>query len=261
MFFACDNEYFGNSISSIETVYILPSLVLKEIFKNDRVPFSLPAINKKGSNKVIWLAGILSILLPQLDHHDAQELAATCTTMKEIYDIYPKVLEPIQPILDHLASVVSIIVSRTIAEEYEDDIEDIFYATNALPSIAVFILSIYATRDETPVNKDLLNGLLNFMPFPPETEENQEIFECLVQMMEDPDKYDSILIPTLKIFTTMLLMKKAEVEQFEFEPDLLKEMKDKLRTIVKLKPEIGKAITEDISDSRAKLNRFHALIR
>ena len=242
----------------IEWIAKAPFSVIPAILDPINAGLETSLINEKLATV---LAGILSILLPQLDHHDAQELAATCTTMKEIYDIYPKVLEPIQPILDHLASVVSIIVSRTIAEEYEDDIEDIFYATNALPSIAVFILSIYATRDETPVNKDLLNGLLNFMPFPPETEENQEIFECLVQMMEDPDKYESILIPTLKIFTTMLLMKKAEVEQFEFEPDLLKEMKDKLRTIVKLKPEIGKAITKDFSDSRAKINRFNALIR
>jgi hypothetical protein len=206
------------------------------------------------------LTGILKILLPQLDHHDVEELSATCATLKEIYDIYPNLLNPVIPLLEHLKKVVSVITIEP-DEDNEDEMEDIINATDALPSIAQLVLTIYAIDDSVPVYTELLAGLVSMMPFMPQVKENQELIECLISMMEEPEKFECVVVSTLKAFTELLLMKKVELDEYEFEQDTIKEMKDTLRTVVKSNPIVGKQIAKSLGPSRAKLNRFNALIR
>ena len=217
-------------------------------------------INQVSETQARALTAILSILLPQLDYHDVEELSATCATLKEVYDAYPDIIEPVAPFLEHLKDVVSVIIAEP-EEGNEDEIEDILNATDALPSIAQFVLTVYATNDNAKVYDELLTGLLSMMPFTPQVEENQELIECLISMMEEPDRFECIVVPTLKAFTELLLMKKVDLDEYEFEQDTIKEMKDTLRTIVKSNPNVGKQLAKTFGSSRAKLNRFNALIR
>lgn len=80
-------------------------------------------------------------------------------------------------------------------------------------------------------------------------------------MLDDQERFDSIVVPVLKLFTEMLLMKKSELEEYEFEEETLSNMKSTLKTIVKGNKNIQATITKDFQKSRAKLNRFMALIR
>lgn len=206
------------------------------------------------------LTGTLSVLLPQLDGHDVDELAATCRTLKNVYDVHPDVVEPCDPFFEHLAEVVGMIVSDPNEEE-EYFYGDIAHAVDSMPDIAQFVFTVYVSSETTRVIPELLEGILQVMPFGPDVEENEELMECLCSMLEDEEKFECIVVPALSVFTELLLMKKTELDEYELEEDTVTAMRETLKRIVKSNPEVGKQLTKRLGTSRAKINRFNALIR
>ena len=80
-------------------------------------------------------------------------------------------------------------------------------------------------------------------------------------MLNDSERFESVLVPGLKLITEILLMKKSNLEEYEFEDDTISEMKSTLKDCCKGNKQLQNEIIKDFGKSRAKINRFNALIR
>lgn len=207
------------------------------------------------------LTGILSVLLPQLNANDIDELSATCRTLKNVYEQHPDVVEPCDPFFEHLSEIVSNISEEDDKSDDRNYYGDMKSPIVCLPDIAMFVFTVYTSSETTKVFPELLQNILKHMPFRPEIEENEELMECLCSMLEEEDRFKSIVVPALSIFTELLLLKKAELDEYELEEDTVTMMKDTLKRIVKTDSDVQKQLQKLFGSSRAKLNRFNTLTR
>ena len=201
------------------------------------------------------IASFLKEFIKKLTPVDANELATSLNCLTSINKSYPAAVKPYNEVFEPILATVQLIAS---ADEEEDFATE---AITAMPDVAKFVFNVYASDPSVEVNEDLLGSLVSLMPFSPEVEGVADLLQNLVDMLDDQERFECIVVPTLKCFTELLLMKKSELEEFELEQDLIKSMKDTLKSICKKKPAIGKQITKDFQSSRAKVNRFNALIR
>jgi hypothetical protein len=197
----------------------------------------------------------LKEFINKLTFQDANEYAAVLSCLTSINKSFPGAAKPYEPIFEPIVKLVQAIAATDEEEDFQTE------AITAMPDVAKFVFNVYATDSEVEVNEDLLGSLVSMMPFSPEVECVPGLLQDLVDMLEDTERFESIVLPTLKCFTDLLLMKKSELEEFELEDDLVKAMKATLKAICKKTPAIGKQITKDFQSSRAKVNRFNALIR
>lgn len=201
------------------------------------------------------LAKLAAEQLEKLFLTDVNELIAICETIRHLLDSHPKTVKPINQYFPKLLTIVHAI--QEIGEE-----EDFaFEAVEAMPELARLVFAAYAADADLEVEEDLLGACVTMMPFSPEVEFVGDLLQNLIDMLEDQERFEAIVLPTLKMFTDLLLMKKNELEEFGLDPELVKSMKATLKRICKAKPALGKQITKEFGSSRAKINRFNALIR
>ncbi|OHS97151.1 hypothetical protein TRFO_36709 [Tritrichomonas foetus] len=201
-------------------------------------------------------AKVLRTFLGRLDMGDTDELIAVCNTLNSLFNVFPNKMTPIVDFLKPLENFAK----SCIDMEGEDDLID-DEMIEAMPSVADFAFHIYANDDNVEVLPDLINPLLELLPFQPQVEEVSGILENLMTMLEDTERFGEILVPALRALTDILLMKKSDLEEFNFDDDLMKNMKQTLKTCCKGNKRLIDQVTVDIKKNRAKLNRFNILIR
>jgi hypothetical protein len=214
--------------------------------------FEVCAIKEDGAKEIVTF---LKEFLKSLTPADANEIASSLNCLTVINKSFPAAVKPYNDIFETVLRAVELVAGADDDEEFAGDV------IAAMPDIAKFVFNVYSSDPEIEVNEDLLGSLISMMPFSPEVEGVPDLLQNLVDMLEDQERFECIVVPTLKCFTELLLMKKSEQEEFELDKDLIKSMKDTLKAICKQKPAIAKQITKDFQSSRAKVNRFNALIR
>jgi hypothetical protein len=212
------------------------------------------AIKEDGAAIIV---GCIKELMDKLLITDSNELIEAAKCLTSINQAFQNVINPdVKFFLDKIHSIVQIITDSS-AEEEEMMIE----VATAMPEFSRFVFNVYATNASIEVNEELLLSFVRMIPFPPEVEFVGELLGYIVDMLVDEERFECIVVPALKAFTELLLMKKSDIEKYDLDQDTLKDMKETLRTIVKKKPAVGKQIIKDFQSSRVKVNRFNALVR
>jgi len=209
------------------------------------------AVDEKQASTLVQ---ILKNFLGKLDSTDIEELNSTNYLLMKIWEVHPASLEPIDPIFDHLHSIVESISGGEEEESMEASYQ-------IIPSIAHLTFTIYSTSDTVEVRDDYLVSLFDAIPDLMQIEDSNEILECLVQMLENPDRFKCILVQVLDLFVNLLMNRKSDLEKCEVQPDTIKSMKEVLKNVLKNNSDIKKEIVAQFQGSRAKLNRFNLLIR
>ena len=201
---------------------------------------------------------IISKFISKLDVGDVDELMALCTTLNSVNNFYPeKIKQSASEIFPYLAKFAKYCYSNGIEEE--DFIDD--ELIEAMPAVCDFVFNVYATSDDVEVNPDLLEPLFAMLPFQPEVKEIGDILSHLVTMLEDKERFQTVIVPALKAISDILLMKKNDLDEFGFYENLLKDMRQTLKAYCKGNTSLIDRVTSDFKKNRAKLNRFNVLIR
>lgn len=203
------------------------------------------------------LASILNTFLSRLDLGDSDPLASVCTALNSLYQYYKQVMTPI---INYLAPLEKFAKDCYTENEGDDDMiqEEL---VEAMPAVATLTFNVYANDDEVKVLPGLINPLLALLPFHPQVEEVPEILTNICSMLENKDRFSDIVVNALKMFADVLLMKKADLNEFKFSDDLINSMKQTLKSYCKNDKRMTNAVTSDFRTSRAKVNRFNVLIR
>lgn len=203
-------------------------------------------------------ADILKAFLAKLDLGDTSQIASVCTALNSLYNIDKQILTPAVDFLRPLQNFAYSCVSMDDDAEEDDAHEELF---EIMPSIANFTFNVYANDEEVEILPDLIKPLLRLLPFHPEVEDVADILANVCTLLEDMDRSTNIAVEGLKMFADVLLMKKAELEEFNLPDDLPKHMKEILKSYCKGNKKLTNEITHDFQKSRAKMNRFNMLIR
>ncbi|KAH0792954.1 hypothetical protein GPJ56_003124 [Histomonas meleagridis] len=204
------------------------------------------------------LASTLKLYMSRLDDDDFNAVPSIAGILLALFNAFPESLNPVNEYFQHFTHFVEAATNSMEEEDFDDDIAQMI---EAMPSITNFVFNVYANNDEVEVDDKLLQHLIDFLPFPPEVEEMNDIMFDLSQMLNDPERFEDILLPALRMITELLLLKKSELEEFEFEEETLDELKSCLKNCVKGNKKLQMQISKEFAKSRAKLNRFNALIR
>lgn len=210
------------------------------------------AVKEDGAKKIV---SIIKEYISKLSPHEISIVEPALDCLTAINQSYPSTLKPVDDIFNYLTEAVQHLAETGEEEDFE------YEGVQAMPTVAKFVFNVYANDAEVEVNEDLLGSLVSMMPFTPEFEGTSELLQCLVDMLSDQERFESIVLVTLKMFTELLLLKKTELQEFNIDDEVLKAMKDTLKQICKKKPAIAKQITKEFQSSRSKVNRFNTLIR
>ena len=232
-------------------------------------PLFMPLTNgiKNGCFKIndaTKLASTLKKYMKGLDDKDFGAVESLCEILSALFTSFPGALNPISEIIESIKHFIDSASSITCEEEEEDlEEDDFFEKLQAIPHLVNFIFNVYANDEEVEIDEEVLEKSIALLPVPPDLPINymNDIMYNLSQMLNDSERFESVLVPGLKLITEILLMKKSNLEEYEFEDDTISEMKSTLKDCCKGNKQLQNEIIKDFGKSRAKINRFNALIR
>lgn len=190
---------------------------------------------------------------------DGHEIGALCDSANRLFNLFPAKMAPIS---DYLQPLIKFAAKSLppLEEEEEDDIEEL-PGQEGLSDITNFVFNVYATDDSVEVINELIAPLLMLLPFEPGCEGINEILTNLAEMFEDKERFSDVLVPGLRMITEILLMKKSELEEYEIDDEAMSALKQTLKKCCKGDRALTQQLTKSFGKSRAKINRFNALIR
>jgi hypothetical protein len=80
-------------------------------------------------------------------------------------------------------------------------------------------------------------------------------------MMEDSGKFGFIVAPVVNAFLDLLLLPKAELEEFDLPHELTADMKATVKRLVKGNKKLEGKIVNRFKSSKGKLSHFKSIIR
>ena len=169
------------------------------------------------------IAPILKGLLKRFTNEDAEELAAVVEVLNELFQRHPRAVEPVSEVI----TLLHPFVADADPENGNDD--DIECLIEAMPAVAQFVFTAYGSGDGTlEVDDEILSILVGMLPFPPGTPMTG-ILEGLCSVIDDIERFGFLVVPAVKVFASLLLMKKQKLDEYGLSDDLIKEMKLSLR--------------------------------
>lgn len=214
---------------------------------------SVGALSKEGLSETSQK--LLSAL--EKGNNDDPELFSTAIgVLSAIHDSDASAVHDLKAFMNKVNEFTSFI---SLGEEEDDGMDE--EKIEAMPAIIKFVFQVYESNENIEINDELLEKLVDLLPFPPQVSEMNDIVCSLAQMCQNPDRFETILVKSLQNFAELLLMKKSEFEEYKFTDDTITEMKQALKSNVKGNKALEKQVTKEFAKSRAKLNRFLALIR
>lgn len=204
-------------------------------------------------------AVMLKDMINKCDILDDHEIGALCDTANRLFNLFPNKMSPVSEYLQPLVKFAH--KSLPPLEEEEEDIDDFSGGGEGMVDITNFVFNVYASNTDVEVNNDLVAPLLMLLPFEPGCEGLNEILTNLSQMFEDKERFADVLVPGLRMITEILLMKKSELEEYKIDSEAINSLKQTLKKCCKGDRPLTQQITKSFGKSRAKINRFNALIR
>ena len=189
---------------------------------------TVSAIKEEDARK---LSKSLEDYIQKIDIDEINELIISVDILRLIFTSYPNAIESIDTYFVKFEEFINIIKENGEEEDSEEALE----LLPAMPSIAQFVFTVYSNNENIPINENLLLSLVQMMPFEPGVALN-ELISLLISILDDYEKFESIVLPSLKMFSELLLLKKSELDEYNIEQDVNKSMKDSLKTIIKYKP-------------------------
>lgn len=130
--------------------------------------------------------------------------------------------------------------------------------TLVLPTIVRLVLATFAsTKLNAEVSKDLINGVLEDIP----TSALSDILPVLLNLLKQAPRFKVVLVPICRIVTELLMLKKSDFEELGISDEKIANAKSVLKEVFKANKLVEKQIARDYSSSRAKLNKFNALLK
>ena len=232
-----------------------PFTSLSSLLEPIATGLTISAIKEEGAKMV---AASLESQVEKVTLSDKEEFVGIVETLRHVLDSYPSSIQNTDKFFEKFKEYAN---AAEVPEGEEEDIEYHYDVMDVMPTVAHFVFSYYSSNNSASVDEELLSSLVQMMPFAPGVENVPALIECLASLLEDTDRFESIAVESLKMFTELLLMKKSELDEFGIDNDVSKLMKDTLKNAIKSKPALQKLISKDFQNSRAKVNRFNALIR
>lgn len=211
------------------------------------------------------LVKTLLVLFDILTPEFPEEIVSSLNLLTKILAFKQSLLAPIETFFDKikilLVEPLSEVALLEEGEEEDAGGESVEFLDQVIPSIAQFVLSVYSTNPEIAVDEDLLIIVISHLPIASTVKEIGNIVDSLIEILGNSVRFESILVPGLIMFTEILLLKKSDLDAFEFDSDTIKSMKAVLKSNLKDNQRLQREVTKSFSDSRAKMNRFRLLIR
>jgi hypothetical protein len=147
-------------------------------------------------------------------------------------------------------------------EEEDDELvpgsEDLI---EAMPHVMQLVFDIYASPSPVSAIPELLVPLVGLLPFPPDFKGMGDLMEGLCLLPDDAKRFACIAEMGAILLTGLLMKKKSELDEYEFDAELVKTMKGTLKRLCKANKKLEVKLKSQFKASRAKLNHFAALIR
>ena len=151
-------------------------------------------------------------------------------------------------------------VLEMLSSRVNSDDED-FKESSAYQAIVRFALEIYTCKAiKAEVNADLLKAVIGSLPMGPEVSSMEEIMMLLVKLLDDAERFKDVVVPSAIAISELLMLKKTELDEYNFTPDTLKALKETLKRMLKADKTLERQITKTFQ-SRPKLNRFSAMLK
>lgn len=202
------------------------------------------------------LATTIKEIITKCDAIQGREIGALSDTANRVFNLFPAKMEPIDEFLVALTEYATKASGRF--EEEEEEVDPL--TEEGLPDVANFVFNVYASNEDLQINEELLEPLLLSLPYENYDEAN-EVYNNLAIIFENKERVGNVLIPGLRIIAELLLLKKAELEQYKLEQDAYDALKASLKKCCQGDKKLVQALSSTFKGTKAKLNRFNALLR
>jgi hypothetical protein len=235
----------------------------------DPVPLFLPlgaALSVGGINAGLAarLAPIAKQALQNCEADDADTISVLAPLLRELFAKFPAALEPVRDVLQAIVPL-AVQAAKAAAGDEEEDADDSVMDSEelieAMPEVMQLVFDIYASPSPVNAIPELLVPLVGLLPFPPGSEGMGDLMQGLCLLLNDTKRFSCIADLGGFILTGLLMMKKSELDGYEFDAELIKTMKGTLKKLCKANKKLEARLKAQFKGSRAKLNHFAALIR
>lgn len=149
------------------------------------------------------------------------------------------------------------ILNQLITSVDEDEID----CSQPISSIIRFTLELYTVKNiNITINEMLMNLILKILPLAPSISGMDDILELLVEILDDP-RFKNFIVKILILISEILMMKKPDLDQYQFRPDLILKLKETLKKHILLDRTIERQIVKTFKNNRQKMNRFNSLLK
>jgi hypothetical protein len=120
------------------------------------------------------------------------------------------------------------------------------------------VFDVYAADQAVEVNEQLLVRIVKVFPFGAGVKELPDLFAGLMTLLDDPERFECIVLPAVEMFTRILMDKSDE---FDIAENVLRDMKATLRRLVRENRSLEAKLAAPYRSSRTKMARFKMLLR
>jgi hypothetical protein len=235
----------------IDCIPFVVFAMLPSVLEPIEAGVSLEIVNHEGMEK---LSSAIGEVVEKLGI-EMEEAVCAC------FEILCMIVKTAPDVLDY--TVIFEAVLALVGAQADDDEEtDGPCDTAGYPKIVRFVLESYTSPFlQLEVNDALLKQLLQSLPLRPESEAMDEILPLVLRVLDDPVKFKAAVVPALIGIAELLMLKKADLDEYNLPAELLAQAKAKLQQTVRKDRGIERQITKTFQSSRPKLNRFSALLK
>ncbi|KAH0792384.1 hypothetical protein GPJ56_003561 [Histomonas meleagridis] len=149
------------------------------------------------------------------------------------------------------------ILKQLILSTDEEELDN----SQIISKIIRLILELYTIKViNIDIDEKLFDLVLKILPLSPEIEGMDDILELLVVALDDV-RFKKFVAQILILFAEMLMMKKADLDEYELDAALIAKMKGALKKAVREDKTLERQITKSFRNQRQKMNRFNAILK
>ncbi|KAH0792526.1 hypothetical protein GPJ56_003511 [Histomonas meleagridis] len=119
------------------------------------------------------------------------------------------------------------------------------------PKMCDLIFDVYAKNDEAEVDEEVMNLLVELLPFPPEVKCNKYIIDELIAIVQK-EKFQFVKVKILRVFANLIAIEKKELEVFMLKEEMINKMIDVLRKEVEKDQNMFAKIVKHILNQKEK---------
>ena len=185
-------------------------------------------------------------------------LSSICDFLRLVFIKKPSLISP-QIIIDKISSIIDEIDYDDEEEEEEEESND-KKEYESIPSQAILLFTIYLNTINLKINKNLCKSLMRHLIVSSDDEIRAKLLiDCLIRMYQEETRFVCIQVPSLQIFAQILTMKQEEIDDIGISSGNILSMKQFILDALSYDQSFLPLITEDISSSNEKMEKFKLL--